>query len=636
MINPTTHAISEFTTGLDAHAAPDDITVGADGTTLWFTDSGANAIGMLNPTTNPPTIQEFSTGLSANALPTGIAESNGNLWFTEYNNGKLGMLNPTTTPPTIQEFSTSLPGNSLYTLPGITAGPDGNLWFTAGGIGQIGTINPSTHVISAFDTTSQADPQAITVGPDGNVWFTEINLPYSGSGGVLYGGGIGVATLDTQLNVTTQPPSSVTAGVGFDFTAKVMYSTGVVDTDFSGNVTVALATNHNPGGSTLGGTKTVPVVNGVASFSDLTLNNLGTGYQLQVSGTGPTSGTSNLFNVLVLPTITWAPPASIVYGTVLSGTQLDASASYLSNGNTVSVPGRFVYAQPAGTVLGAGDNQTLSVTFTPTDTTDFMSATGTTTISVAQATPTITWTNPASIVSGTALSGTQLDASASYIVGGTMVSVPGTYVYTPAAGTALSAGNDQTLSVIFKPNDSTDYTSATANVTINVTPSTTPTPTIVAEQIKLVSLRHNKHGKPIGKPVVEIVFHYSTAMNPATADNPGNYQVNWTSTKKVKTKVVKVVNRGSQSRPALVRRAVTKTTIVTVLHPVSVVSATSDPTNTVVTVATMSLASRFAKGGQITVIGSPPGGVNSAADAYLGGNPMFTISPKARGIGPIA
>ena len=68
-------------------------------------------------------------------------------------------------------------------------------------------------------------------------------------------------------------------------------------------------------------------------------------------------------------------------------------------------------------------------------------------------TPTITWPAPASIVYGTPLSAAQLDATAS---------VPGTFAYSPAAGTVLKAGND-TLSVTFTPTDSTDYTTATAS-----------------------------------------------------------------------------------------------------------------------------------------------------------------------------
>ena len=113
----------------------------------------------------------------------------------------------------------------------------------------------------------------------------------------------------------------------------------------------------------------------------------------------------------------------------------------------------------------------LSVAFTPTDTTDYTTASATATINVLQATPTISWSNPANIVYGTALSGTQLDAASSWAVGGVSGSVPGTFTYTPAASTVLGAGNNQTLSVLFTPTDTTDYTAASATATINVLPA---------------------------------------------------------------------------------------------------------------------------------------------------------------------
>lgn len=65
------------------------------------------------------------------------------------------------------------------------------------------------------------------------------------------------------------------------------------------------------------------------------------------------------------PIITWATPAPIAYGTPLSATQLDATAN---------VPGSFSYSPKSGTVPKAG-TQTLSVTFLPTDRTDYVTAT---------------------------------------------------------------------------------------------------------------------------------------------------------------------------------------------------------------------------------------------------------------------
>ena len=141
---------------------------------------------------------------------------------------------------------------------------------------------------------------------------------------------------------------------------------------------------------------------------------------------------------------------------------------------TISVPGTFTYTPAAGAVLDVGSNQTLSVSFTPTDTTDYADASATAMINVHQATPTITWANPADIVKGTPLGGTQLNAAASWTLGGSTVIVPGTFRYTPAAGTVLGVGNNQTLSVSFTPTDKTDYVDASATTTINVIPKTTP------------------------------------------------------------------------------------------------------------------------------------------------------------------
>ena len=78
---------------------------------------------------------------------------------------------------------------------------------------------------------------------------------------------------------------------------------GNVDPTFNGSVTLALA--NNPGGATLGGTLTVTAVNGVAIFTGLTINNLGSGYTLEAtSATGLTAGDSVPFDVTTA--ISWS------------------------------------------------------------------------------------------------------------------------------------------------------------------------------------------------------------------------------------------------------------------------------------------------------------------------------------------
>jgi hypothetical protein len=139
------------------------------------------------------------------------------------------------------------------------------------------------------------------------------------------------------------------------------------------------------------------------------------------------------------------------YGTPLSANQLNASST---------VPGTFVYSPSAGTVLEAGSH-TLSVTFTPTDNTNYSPATASVALTVNAVTPALTWANPATITYGTPLSATQLDASSS---------IPGTFTYSPALGTVLDGGCQKLLAT-FTPTDTTNYAPATITVTLDVTSS---------------------------------------------------------------------------------------------------------------------------------------------------------------------
>ena len=137
-----------------------------------------------------------------------------------------------------------------------------------------------------------------------------------------------------------------------------------------------------------------------------------------------------------------------------------------------TVAGSLTYSPSAGTILTAGSH-TLSVTFTPTDTTDYTTAAATVTLTVNKAAPAIAWATPAAITYGTALSAAQLDATAS---------VAGKFAYSPAAGTVPPVGTD-TLTVTFTPTDATDYTTATASVALKVNPA--PSFTLAASPASL-------------------------------------------------------------------------------------------------------------------------------------------------------
>lgn len=152
-----------------------------------------------------------------------------------------------------------------------------------------------------------------------------------------------------------------------------------------------------------------------------------------------------------IPTVTWDAIADIVFATPLGSTQLDATAN---------TEGSFDYSPPSGTVLDAGDDQMLSATFHPLDSLAFRSVTIVNQIDVAKADPTVSWSDPEPVLSGTQLGVTQLNATAD---------VDGTFLYNPGFGQVLSAGDGQQLAVTFTPNDALNYNVVMPTVSIDVT-----------------------------------------------------------------------------------------------------------------------------------------------------------------------
>ncbi|HEY6059959.1 MAG TPA: hypothetical protein VIV10_05190, partial [Gemmatimonadales bacterium] len=105
-------------------------------------------------------------------------------------------------------------------------------------------------------------------------------------------------TAGDKLQFTVQPPSTSAAGAVLTPAIKVsaVDSLGAVLTAFTGNVTVALT--GGPAGAALTGTKTVAAVAGVATFSNLVVDSVGTGYKLNATTSGLAAATSTAFNTV--------------------------------------------------------------------------------------------------------------------------------------------------------------------------------------------------------------------------------------------------------------------------------------------------------------------------------------------------
>ena len=164
----------------------------------------------------------------------------------------------------------------------------------------------------------------------------------------------------------------------------------------------------------------------------------------------PASATTAIVILPATPLVNWTMPQAIVYGTPLGAAQLNATAN---------VPGTFTYSPTAGTVLSAGLSQLLTATFISADPNYSSDSVVNTVIDVLKAAPSLNWPQPAAIVFGTPLGGTQLNATSN---------VPGAFTYSPAADTVLNAGASQTLTATFMPTDSSNYSSAGVTATIDV------------------------------------------------------------------------------------------------------------------------------------------------------------------------
>jgi hypothetical protein len=162
--------------------------------------------------------------------------------------------------------------------------------------------------------------------------------------------------------------NQATASISWATPAAITYGTALGAAQLDATAPVAGVFTYNPAlGATLtAGTHTLSV-----TFTPTDATDYAT-----------TTATVQLKVNQATASITWATPAAINYGTVLGATQLDAAAP---------VAGAFAYTPALGAALTPGTH-TLSVTFTPTDATDYTTATATVQLTVSQAAQTINFT----------------------------------------------------------------------------------------------------------------------------------------------------------------------------------------------------------------------------------------------------
>jgi hypothetical protein len=137
--------------------------------------------------------------------------------------------------------------------------------------------------------------------------FSTLKIDSAGLGYTLTAAAVGLTgtssasfdvTPGVKLAFTVQPPATAAAGAVLTPAIQVsaVDSLGAVLTGFTGNITVALT--GGTAGASLTGTKTVAAVAGVATFSNLVVDSVGTGYMLNATASGLAAATSNAFNTV--------------------------------------------------------------------------------------------------------------------------------------------------------------------------------------------------------------------------------------------------------------------------------------------------------------------------------------------------
>jgi streptogramin lyase len=415
--------------------------VAVDGTgNVYVGDYGTGAVKEM-----PPGCASLScvTTLAAGFnRPQGIVvDGSGNVYFGDSGNDTVRELN-VANPPNLSFASTGVGMESSDSPKPVLVENFGNqalkavapgLAFTVPSFTQAAGTGTPPDCDSSFELAPGADcnisirfTPTVSGNISGSLVLTDNNLNASNANQTI---GLSGTGLEPSLTITWPRPSSITYGTALSL-AQLDATSSV-----SGSFTYSPAAGTVP----KAGIQTLSATFTPADTSKYT------------------TATATVFLIVnkATPAITWATPAAITFGTGLGASQLNATAT---------VPGAFYYDPEAGAVLPIG-SKTLSVTFIPTDTANYLSSKASVPLTVSQGvTPEITWATPAPITYGTALGATQLNASSS---------VAGSFTYSPAAGTILKAGI-QALSATFTPATPTSYSTATASVflTVNKVPAT--------------------------------------------------------------------------------------------------------------------------------------------------------------------
>jgi len=429
-------ATNTVTATIPVGTAPDGVAVDPATGTVYVTNLGVDADPGVSTDDGTVSVIDAATGtvtatVAVGSYPAAVAvdPATGTVYVANENDASVSVIDTAT-----KTVTATIPVGGLAVA--VAVDPAAGTVYVANG-GGLSVIDAATGTVTATIGTV-SPPTAVAVDPaTGTVYLATT-------------GGTPVEVIDAATNTVT-----ATIGVG-------LFPDAVAVDPAAGTVYVASEGDGGFGASTVSvidaATGTVTATIHIGSPTALAVDPATHAlYAVYLASDGVTVVSPQTTQAIAF---TSAPPAKPVTG----GTYRVAATGGAS-GNPVtftidaastsgcSISGKVVTFNAAGScVIDANQAGNADYAAAPQ---------AQQTVAVAAVAVKLSWTAPAAVTYGTALTGTQLDATAS---------VPGSFSYSPPAGTVPQAGT-QTLTAAFTPADPAGYTGGTVSVKLTVRPA---------------------------------------------------------------------------------------------------------------------------------------------------------------------